>query len=392
MCPSSLDQKPKQQQQQQQQQPPNKKMSNIVRYQQEANDKYRKVVHESTKTLRRAVKKCKSFECQQIIKEISLLKKKSENEIDSSDEILNDDETKLKSVDDNDEKISSKMTNIKSLEEKLRYTRSFALNEIVNVCLGRLGIDTSGDPDTTKGEENKKDNNGNKIQGFQKLENSDQERNDLQLRSELVESILQNKKVLDVTESINSSILEYNRWLAKREKHVQSSSQNNDRRKRKMNSNVEMFGHDGDSGLFIDSLAGGCIDDANENDEGKANSDMYTDFAPTKKRNRMGQRQRKARALALEAKKGGTVCDDKVKEWWELNPKNVRKEISKMNELASGLDASKEIKAAEVVGMGKSWKEEGKAHPSWAARQVQQGKSGSGIGKIEFQGKKTTFD
>jgi len=42
--------------------------------------------------------------------------------------------------------------------------------------------------------------------------------------------------------------------------------------------------------------------------------------------------------------------------------------------------------------MGKSWKEEGKAHPSWAARQLQKSKSGSGIGSIEFTGKKITFD
>ena len=57
-------------------------------------------------------------------------------------------------------------------------------------------------------------------------------------------------------------------------------------------------------------------------------------------------------------------------------------------ESASGLDKSKTFKAAEVASMGKTWKEEGKAHPSWAAREAQKAKSGI----VAFAGKKITFD
>ena len=106
----------------------------------------------------------------------------------------------------------------------------------------------------------------------------------------------------------------------------------------------------------------------------------------------MGQRARKARALAIEANRKGKPYDNtKIKKWWELKPKNTRKNEN-ISELASGLDSSKKVDAAEIVEMGSTWKEEGKAHPSWAARQVQKAKSGSGIGNIEFQGKKITFD
>jgi BUD22 len=42
--------------------------------------------------------------------------------------------------------------------------------------------------------------------------------------------------------------------------------------------------------------------------------------------------------------------------------------------------------AAEIATMGKTWKEEGKEHPSWAARQSQK------AGIVPFTGKKITFD
>ena len=169
------------------------------------------------------------------------------------------------------------------------------------------------------------------------------------------------------------------------------------KKKRKHDSNksiIDVDGHYGNSGLFIDSLAGEqnqYTDENQDNEEMDSQIEDVTEYISVK-RNRMGQRARKARALANEAKRNGRSYDhSKIKKWWELKPKNASKNKS-TNELASGLDGSKKVEAAEIVKMGSTWKEEGKAHPSWAARQAQKAKSGSGIANIEFQGKKITFD
>ena len=51
---------------------------------------------------------------------------------------------------------------------------------------------------------------------------------------------------------------------------------------------------------------------------------------------------------------------------------------------------TKNVGVEEIASMGKVWKDEGKAHPSWAAREAQKAKSGLGL--PEFEGKKITFD
>merc|ERR1711971_370330 len=141
------------------------------------------------------------------------------------------------------------------------------------------------------------------------------------------------------------------------------------KKKRKHDSNkrtIDVNGHDGNSGLFIDSLAGeqnSYIDENQNDEETDSQIEDVTEYISVK-RNRMGQRARKARALEKEAKRKGKPYDhSKIKKWWELKPKNVRKNKG-TNELASGLDVSNKVEAAEIVKMGSTWKEEGKAHPS----------------------------
>jgi hypothetical protein len=259
--------------------------------------------------------------------------------------------------------------------------------------LTRLGLDPS-----QKGNIGKKNKSINPVENSEekneKGDNGDKRSDNGQFYSSLIETTLQHKKMIPVMESVNASVLEYNSWFVRREERIAGGAKKAKKKKNSNNRVIDVSGHDGDTGLFIDSLAGREPDygDVEKDIEGEENQqyDMYTDLAPAK-RNRMGQRARKAKAMALEAKKAGKHFDGSIKKWWELKPKNVKNEKIVINELASGLDASKKVEAAQVVEMGSNWKEEGKAHPSWAARQVQKAKSGSGIGDIEFKGTKITF-
>lgn len=431
------------------------KLSKVELHEKEVNEKYSKLVYQSTKILKKAIKTCKTFECQKIVRKIKASKTTSttttttttsttetadlSNENEEKDNHASTSRLGTSSHEHSDcihNDINTKVERrIKSLEEKLNNMKNLDLDKVVNLCFSRLGLDSlkpidlqnmmeaDGNTTTTT---TTSSNNNNKVTDEESNDNgiTMKKLNNNQCSKDFIEStgILQQKKLVQAMESVNESMLEYNQWLVRREEWLYgfSSSSKSQKQKQKgksmssrvagggsgsgngTGSTIDVSGHEGDSGLFINSLAGYDndyigdeegenqyeYDDDDDNDE-RQEYEMYHDFDPKKKRkkNRVGQRVRKAQALALEAKKHGTDVQDDIKSWWELKPKNKQKKELKQ-ELASGLDVSKKVNTAEIVQMGSSWKEEGKAHPSWAARQVQK----VNIGKIEFKGKKTTFD
>jgi len=422
----------------------------------EAEARYSKLVHISAKTIRKEAKVCRAFECQKIVRKIKALKSSSSGNSSAVDVDGGGDgggDRGVTTQSRNGEKrgtgtgtgtgtvittattpdkaegskeryctntVSKVERKIKNLEEKLRLTRAFELDQIVHTCLTRLGLDytkasqkgvaASGgkkrknahDHINEKGQINNHNNeeeDEDEEVGKKKKKNTNDENE--QYYNSLIESMLQHKKMLVVIESVNASVSEYNRWITKREEWLyRSSSKDKNTKKLKAKDRMDTndtSAHVGNSGLFIDSLAGEEI----HREDDDYDSDEYQDYDENVdllvvKKNRMGQRARKARAMALESKKEGNSYNRNLstKNWFEMKPKNRKKEkkATKTNELASGLDASKQVAVAEVATMGSTWKEEGKAHPSWAARQVQKEKSGSGIGNIEFKGKKITFD
>jgi hypothetical protein len=115
------------------------------------------------------------------------------------------------------------------------------------------------------------------------------------------------------------------------------------------------------------------------------------------KRNRMGQRGRRAKMMAEESKKTGRQYeslnwrpkkenDESNNDQANTNTSFKRKSTNR-GTTDSGIPIAKKVNAAEVADMGKKWKEDGKAHPSWAAKQ--HAKQQSGI--ASFAGKKITF-
>ncbi len=383
-----------------------KRISKEELHQQDAEVRYSTLVNKAFKLLRKETKVCKTFECQKIRRKIKSIKN-STTAVESDDDLPR---SKKQSCDDT-VSTSKAEKKIQNLEEKLKMTKSLDLDEVVNVCLQRLGLDP------TKAW-SKKQKKCNKILNQQDKEEEDKEKSSISIaheavkmyHSKLIESILNHKKMVSVVDIVNESAAEHNRWIAREEERLNSGGKKkrpSKKKIRKNNRSSDISAHIADSGLFIDSLAGGDDDKdgynedilkqyagfgpEGENDNGY-DYELYTDGEPKKKKNRMGQRERKAKAMALESKKQGKTYDKSLftKKWYELKPKNPKKDDSNRNKdhLASGLDSSKQVDVSEVVTMGQNWKDEGKAHPSWAARQVQKSKSLIS----EFKGKKITFD
>lgn len=415
----------------------------------EAATKHSRLVTIATKLIRKECKIVKSFECQKIVRKMKVMK--GDGKVATSD--LPSSSTSSSTNDDKNIKAQRKIAN---LEGKLRFTKEFDLDEAVSVCLTRLGLkqktrhgvhmdakecdtDDGGIDDNTLSSKKKKsidtiaDSEGECHIDDEKSHNH--AKND-RFNFSLIESMLQHKRLISVVKSINEKINEHRAWLSQREEWLSSSfgdkedsgtsrskkrkggGEIGDNKKTKINSNkggVDVLGHDGNSGLFIDSLAGSSrmnVMVENEQERREFGNHNFGDedhghdhFPPqnNKKKNRQGQRARKAKAMAIEARKAGHVWDSSLN--WRETKTNVEDKdqgriesfvgkrgssssgFNKKAVSASGLDKSKNVKVSDVATMGKDWKEEGNAHPSWAAREAQKSKSSA-----QFTGTKITFD
>lgn len=341
----------------------NKKGKNKYQIHEEiVSQKHSSLLYMSRKTLRKEAKVVKSFECQKIVRKIKELKSSGDGDIAEK---------------------------LKKFEEKLKHTKAFDLELVVQACISRCGL-------TQKDMTDDDDESNHDIS----TSNVDYD----EFTAQLMNDILKHKRIVAVMQNIRVKVSEYNTWLAREEEWLAGKKHNEKKQSDKSGKSLKRNRNDYDSAdndIFIGSLANNGDElsgygDADEEeggneDEGFTDFENYDDLQMTKK-NRMGQRQRKARAKAIEAaNKGKVLGKDQSLNWRPKKQKrdDSHKEKSKV-ESASGLDISKNVQVAEVANMGKNWKDEGKAHPSWAAREAQKTKSGLGI--VEFKGKKITFD
>lgn len=376
---------------------PNKKKSKKSKqelHEEEAGEKHSSLIAQTTKSIRKEAKVVKSFECQKIIRKIKALNESSKSASTANDK----DEDGATNTSDAaisptaagvDEKTQLQL---EKLDEKLKAMKEFDIDCVVQVALRRLGLEHNKGKNKNKDKDKDKDNNPEEKKSTKSI----------------IESLIKQKRVSSAMQSMSEKVSDYNAWLSRREQwlakggkgpmsvHYDSNTTENNKGK-KRGREIDVAGHDGASGLFIESLAGNAVPEDEFGDpslmgyEGYEQEGYVPEFQQQKKKNRPGQRSRKAKALAIEAKKAGKNWDNSIN--WREPKKRSEEEHNQnyqKNESASGLDRSKGIKVAEVANMGKDWKEEGKAHPSWAAREAQKEKSGMGI--VAFAGKKITFD
>jgi len=161
----------------------------------------------------------------------------------------------------------------------------------------------------------------------------------------------------------------------KRQRRKEESSTDNNDKPRKFRRNLDRS-HD----IFVASLSGdAALAEKTTNTE---EFDRYNlqGIESSNKKNRTGQRARKAKITAMEAKKKGKKWDTSVN--WR--PKKGKKSRNEKEETVAATTASPP-KAQDVASVGKDWKK--KEHPSWLAAKREQK---SGI--VAFAGTKIIFD
>ena len=359
------------------------------RYHNERLDSYNKLHHTSSKLLHKEGKVIKSFECQKIVRAI-----KASNETLAQAAESNGDD------DDNGKEVEKAKTKVALLEEKLERTKKLDLNVLVSVGLKRLGV-LSLDPNPDLQTED--------TSNAQTISHD----NDLFYKS-LIETMLRHKRLSTVMDQINEKISDYRSWITHQEEMLfADKSEPKSKKKKKQNQSsrdqnetlivasgtkqrkMDLGGHEGTSGLFIGSLSGQKMDGFSDGDDEEYDSHDDQDLYEKKKKNRPGQRARKAKAMAIEAKKAGRTWDSSIN--WREKKETTEQEYSSDRGRRHNDDKSRskknannngvaQAKVQDIATMGKSWKEEGKAHPSWAAAAAQKSQ-----GIVEFKGTKITF-
>ncbi len=379
------------------------KQSREELYISERKDRYNKLHHACSKLLHREGKVVKSFMCQKVGKEIKTAQEK-ESSIQDSEDAAKELTAKV---------LAKTQKRRAKLEQKLEQTKNFELSSIVDVGLKRLGVlnlMSDDENDTTD------DKNASSKPSSSQADDP--------FYADLIESMLQHKRLSSAMDQLNDKVTDFRQWSTRRQNmliggddpaYADQYTGGNKKRKKQMQQDRtnetlvfaggkrngrNMGGHEGTSGLFIGSLSGIPVEGYDEDGEDGEDNYGYDDVMdPPKKKNRPGQRQRKAKAMAIEAKKAGRTWDAS-NNWREKKKGPARRDDSRSydgrrsNEAGrddrrhnDNAESAKPRKAEEIAEMGKSWKEEGNAHPSWAAAAAQKSQ-----GIQAFQGKKITFD
>ena len=404
------------------------KISPEEQYNIERADRYRTLLKFCEKQIRKEGKAVKTFETQKIVKRLKLLGGDGGGTGNSSDDKGGAGAT---GISDKMKKAQEKRRRqAERLEQKLLLTKAYDVDRLVALCSKRIGLGNLAPPpsedveDQPTGDDaviDRKSSIGEESGSKEELSEEDEA-----MLSQLTEDMLKHKRLVDVVEKLNDRITDHRRWVMRREDHLFGSGfpgqddaiPTGGGKKRKGNKkgsgkadNDARADHAGPAALFIGSLSGAGMDDGDDEDR-EGYGDYYGPGGhedeyglPIKKKNRPGQRQRKAKAMAIEAKKAGKTWDSSSN--WRETKKSKDDDGSKRrgnkansgdggsqwagNEQkisASGLKTGDKVVASDVATMGKDWKEAGKAHPSWAAQQAQKAKSGI----QQFAGKKITFD
>ena len=297
-------------------------MSPEQQLEEERRERYEKLMYMATKGLHKEAKIVKSFECQKIVRK---LKQQPSSTLD---------------------------------EQRLAHIKAFSLDAVTRVCLMRLGMFNLNPLQESVVDE-------------AVLSKEDEE---------LVERMLRHKRMVTAMETWNDKVTEYRRWLLRRQERVSDLP---DFIKESSNSKQASTKRGADGGGQFVCLGGTSMEEDGElGYYGPGGADQDDEYASiVKKKNRPGQRSRKAKTLAIQAKKEGRKWDSSLN--WREKKSAPKEEEAKEASTKPVAPA----KAADIATMGKTWKEEGKEHPSWAAR-----KQSKNAGIVAFTGKKITFD
>jgi BUD22 len=372
----SVDVSSKQKQQRRQKRPRERDGASNNKHDVERQNYYDRLLHQCRKALHKQSKTIKAFERQKLIRKIKENNEKSEKGSDEQERRL----AQLKQH-NNDE-------------------------QIVQECLRRLGI-LQLDPNyigmQLKQQPTNSGDDGAATTAFD---------------SWIMPKILSHKKMIDTLEHWNEQVTDYRRWCLKQQDrelekwsegkkkagNTYDTTTNLSKKKKKKRHEptvTEAAGVDGSSGSMFVTLG---TDDKGQQQQYQGTDNSYFDsqYGPNdddddkaateqQRKNRPGQRARRAKGIAIQARREGRMIRPDESTNWRKNTasktprsdihnntSNSGKERHQLHGSQLTNDAAKTTNEKQEVGE--------QLHPSWQARKEQK------AGIVAFQGKKITFD
>lgn len=284
------------------------------RHEDDAAAYYDRLVHTCRKALHKQAKVAKSFECQKLIRQI-------------------------------------KETANAKREHRLERLKQLSLDPVVDECFKRLGI-----KEKTKGGE--RDGQDGATPSKTAEPKSKEQRKADEKQAKLVERILAHKRMRDCLEEWSAEVTKYHRWCAREEERGERPAKKHRR-------------PDDNKSRGYDKAAIQATEDLSKSLFMQLGDDEDQNSKEEKKKNRPGQRARKAKAAAIQAKKEGRAIDQSLN--WRAKKESDRDRL--VEERPNQTTRSKpEPKSNESL------------HPSWEAQKSKK------EGIVAFQGKKITFD
>ena len=189
------------------------------------------------------------------------------------------------------------------------------------------------------------------------------------------EKLLQHKRMHQSIEKWSAQATEFRKWCLKLQERAEQGEHDSKRKKTDKSSEPKKESDQGDvsSSLFVQlgSTTGG---------QPEASFSQAT-----VKKNRPGQRARKAKAAAIQAKEKGMPAPEKSLNWREAKPHAATQAETNGPAKFERYDNQRSGAIASQQHQEKPAKEE-KLHPSWEAQKSKKD------GIVAFQGKKITFD
>jgi hypothetical protein len=369
-------------------------------------------------TVRRAGKVAKSQEILKVVKRLK--KQKSQHEklvVVLTEETSASTETALLDKQQQQQQvvkvIQKSQKKIESLERRLNQVKQMEMDMLLKVCMRRLGlkllgVDIDAEASRLSSLKNKISTDDTPAIGSEIMDDVGEQQ---QQQQQIVETLLLHKNLSTTMDNLNKKITEYRRQLLvrtsgegditagdrpivyrrdRKKARQQQQQQHPQQQWSKINKSKNLT-HVGPGSMFVESLSGEPSSPLPEN----TTHAQFSHYGPgandllftAEKKNRPGQRARRAKAIVQQAKKEGREWDTSVN-WREPKPKKKTKQNTETEPSVGEKEiANTSIKATDIALMGKDWKADGKAHPSWLAAKARQTHGGM----TEFKGKKITF-
>jgi hypothetical protein len=392
--------------------------------QEEQQKYYDTLLHMCQKDLNKQAKTTKNFECQKLIRKL-----KDQGNHDTTDTASTVDATATAASTGT---VTTNTTKMNRDEEKLQQLRDLPLEPVIRECLRRLGIltlnpkpnpaaaaaadapgkttpSTSTNTKTNLNVDNDEAQTAHTDQVVDDSQNDKKDKKDNELgtagtefNKDWIERILQHKRMREILEKWIVKVTEYVSWCVKQEEGTTKKGKKSRKRVEEKQEEPTLQAEQLSNSLFV--RLGDHPSDDDESDDEDGDGDV-AEMENQKKKNRPGQRARKAKFDAKQLRKEGPVPDS-FQNWMPSkkttrNPKQPDSNPNQSHGAGRSLDASSSKKSATPATNASAHQtgaavqrpkpagvaaDEKGLHPSWKASKGQQ------AGIVAFQGKKTTFD